>query len=90
MNGCRKAKVIISRNIEYNSEINIFFQEILALLKSIHVQKCHRKKKLPDLITRGWVQKAYTHTHPSSPLTKMKDEYILYFVDHISIVFVVH
>ena len=49
MNGCRKAKVIISRNIEYNSKINIFLQEILALLKSIHVKNVI-EKKLPDLV----------------------------------------
>ena len=53
MNGCRKAKVIITRNIEYNSKIKIFLQEILALLKSIHVKNVI-EKKLPDLITRGW------------------------------------
>ena len=88
MNGCRKAKVIITRNIEYNSKIKIFLQEILALLKSIHVKNVI-EKKLPDLITRGWVE-THTHTHPPSPLTKRKDEYILYFVDHILIVFVVH
>ena len=88
MNGCRKAKVIITRNIEYNSKIKIFLQEILALLKSIHVKNVI-EKKLPDLITRGWV-KTHTQTHPPSPLSKRKGEYILYFVHHIWIVFVVH
>ena len=44
MNGCRKAKVIITRNIEYNSKIKIFLQEILALLKSIHVKNVIEKK----------------------------------------------
>ena len=53
-------------------------------------EKCHRKKQIPDLITRGWVKSAHTHLHPPSPLTKRKDEYISYFVDHILIVFVLH
>ena len=44
MNGCRKAKVIITRNIEYNSKIKVFWQEILALLKSIHVKNVIEKK----------------------------------------------
>ena len=70
MNGCRKAKVIITRNIECNSKINIFLQEILALLKSIHVKNVIEKKKLPDLITRGGVKNTHTHIH-------------LPFVDHI-------
>ena len=34
-------------------------------------EKCHRKK-LPDLITRGWVKKTRTQTHPPSPLSKRK------------------
>ena len=44
MNGCRKAKVITTRNREYNSKIEIFLQEILALLKSIHVKNFIEKK----------------------------------------------
>ena len=48
-----------TRSKEYNSKIKIFLQEILALLKSIHVKNVI-EKKLPDLITRGWVE---THTH---------------------------
>ena len=89
MNGCRKAKVIITRNIEYNSKIKVFWQEILALLKSVHVKNVI-EKKLPDLITRGWVKNTRTQTYPPSPLSKRKDVYISYFVHYIWIVFVVH
>ena len=88
MNGCRKAKVIITRNIEYNSKINIFLQEILALLKSIHVKNVIEKKT--SWSDKKGMGEKHTHTHPPSPLTKGKDEYVLYFVDHILIVFVVH
>ena len=66
MNGCRKAKVIITRNIEYNSKIKIFLQEILALLKSIHVKNVI-EKKLPDLITRGWVKNTHADTSTFPP-----------------------
>ena len=77
MNGCRKAKVIITRNIEYNSKIKIFLQEILALLKSIHVKNVI-EKKLPDLITRGWVKNTHTHIHlPPSLKGKTNIYYIL-------------
>ena len=61
MNGCRKAKVIITRNIEYNSKIKIFLQEILALLKSIHVKNFIEKNFLIWYKGDGW--KTHTHTH---------------------------
>ena len=40
----QKAKVIIYRNREFNSKIDIFLQEILALLKSILVIDFIEKK----------------------------------------------
>ena len=48
----QKAKVIINRNREFNSKIDIFLQEILALLKSILVIDFIEKKKLSELIIR--------------------------------------
>ena len=43
-NGCRKAKVIVTKKREFNSKIRIFLKDFLALLKSLHVKNFIEKK----------------------------------------------